>query len=187
MKKIHVRDIILIALIAIIFAIIYVASDNIYNFLTLALTPLGYGPMANDITMGIWCMAGPIAGFLVRLPGSAFLGEFLGAALETFMMAQWGAANLISGLVQGIGNELGFTLTGYKVYNTFTLFLSATTTTILTYAYDFFKNGYNQYPIYKMFIYFGVRWISMIIFCCILVKLIINLLEKAHVLKNARN
>ncbi|MBP2057489.1 energy-coupling factor transport system substrate-specific component [Lactobacillus colini] len=187
MKKIHVRDIILIALIAIIFAVIYVASDNVYNFLTVLLSPIGYGSLANDITMGIWCMAGPVAGFLVRLPLSGFLGEFLGAALETFMMAQWGAANLLSGLIQGFGSELGFTLTGYKVYNTFTLFLSATTTTIITFLYDFFKNGYNQYPVYKMFIYFGVRWISMIIFCCILVKLITNLLEKAHIIKNAQD
>lgn len=187
MKKIHIRDIILIALIAIIFAIIYVASDNIYILLTLILTPIGYGPLANDITLGIWCMAGPIAGFLVKMPTSAFLGEFLGAALETFIMAQWGAANLISGFIQGLGNELGFTLTGYKVYNTFTLFLSATTTTLITYAYDFFKNGYNQYPPYQALIYLGVRWLSMIIFCCILVKAIINLLAKAQLVKNAQN
>lgn len=184
MNKFHVRDVILLTLVAVVFAIIYIASDNIYNLLTLLLTPIGYGPMANDITMGIWCMAGPVAGFLIRLPGSAFLGEFLGALVETFLLAQWGSANFISGLVQGIGNELGFTLTRYKLYNTFTLFLSATTTTIVTYAYDFFKNGYNQYPLDKMAIYFGVRWLSMIVFCCIMVKLIINLLEKAHVIKN---
>ena len=56
-RTLHVKDIILITLIAIIFGFIYVASDNIYNFLTLILTPIGYGPLANDITMGIWCMA----------------------------------------------------------------------------------------------------------------------------------
>lgn len=181
MKKLHVKDIVFIALIAIIFGFIYVASDNIYNLLTVALTPIGYGPLANDITMGIWCMAGPLAGFIVRIPGSAFLGEFLGSCIETFMMAQWGAVNFLSGFIQGIGNELGFTLTAYKRYNLFTLFLSATTTTIITYLYDFFKNGYNQFSLFNMALYFVVRWVSMIVFCCILVKLIVNLLEKAHV------
>ncbi|WP_276805140.1 ECF transporter S component [Lactobacillus hominis] len=181
-RKLHVKDIILITLIAIIFGFIYVASDNIYNFLTLALTPIGYGPLANDITMGIWCMAGPLAGFIVRLPGAAFLGEFLGACVETFAMAQWGAANFLSGFIQGLGNELGFTLTGYKHYGWFTLFLSATTTTIVTYLYDFFKNGYNQFSIFNMILYFVVRWASMLIFTCVLVKLIINLLERAHVI-----
>lgn len=181
-KKLHVKDIIFIALIAIIFGFIYVASDNIYNLLTAVLTPLHYGPMANDITMGIWCMAGPLAGFVVRRPLSAFLGEFLGACVETFTMAQWGAANFLSGFIQGIGSELGFTLTGYKRYGWFTLFLSATTTTIVTYFYDFFKNGYNQFSPFNMVFYFIVRWLSMLLFCGVLDKLIIDLLEKAHVI-----
>ena len=43
MKKLHVLDIILIALIAIIFGLIYLASDGLYNVLTALLTPVGYG------------------------------------------------------------------------------------------------------------------------------------------------
>lgn len=182
MKQIHLNDIILITLIAIVFGFIYIASDTLYNFLTLILTPLGYGPLANDITMGIWCMGGPIAGFIIKRPGSAFLGEFLSSCVETFIMAEWGIVNLISGFFQGIGNELGFTLTGYKYYNSFTLFLSATTTAIVTYLYDFFKNGYNYFSPANVVLYFIFRWLSMIIFCCIFVKLIINLLEQAHVI-----
>lgn len=102
MKKLHVRDIILIALIAIIFGFIYLVSDGLYNVLTALLTPVGYGMLANDIMMGIWCMAGPLAGFLVRLPGAAFLGEFLGSCVELIAGEQWGAVNLISGAVQGL-------------------------------------------------------------------------------------
>ena len=123
MKKIHVNDVVLITLIAIVFGFIYIASDTIYNILTLVLTPVGYGPLANDITMGIWCMAGPIAGFLLKKLGADFLGEFLSSCVETFIMAEWGIANVISGFMQGVGNELGFTLSGYKIYNWFTLFL----------------------------------------------------------------
>ena len=167
MKKLHVRDIILIALIAIIFGFIYLASDGLYNVLTALLTPVGYGMLANDIMMGIWCMAGPLAGFLVRLPGAE----------------QWGAVNLISGAVQGLGSELGFTFTSYRRYNWFTLFLSATTTTIVTYLYDFIKNGYSYFSTFNMIFYFVVRWLSMLLFTCVLVKLIINLLVKAHVVQ----
>ena len=184
MKKIHVNDVVLITLIAIVFGFIYIASDTIYNILTLVLTPVGYGPLANDITMGIWCMAGPIAGFLLKKPGAAFLGEFLSSCVETFIMAEWGIANVISGFMQGVGNELGFTLSGYKIYNWFTLFLSATTTTIVTYFYDFFKNGYNHFTIFNIWFYFFVRWLSMIVFCCLFVKLIIKLLEQVDVVTN---
>ena len=184
MKRINLNDIILMALIAIFFGFIYIASDTLYNLLTLILTPIGYGPLANDITIGIWCMAGPISGFIIRKPGSAFLGEFLSSCIETFIMAEWGVVNLISGFFQGLGNELGFTLTGYKHYNFFTLFLAATTTTIVTYLYDFYKNGYNHFSPSNVLFYFIVRWLSMIVFCCIFVKLIINLLEKSHVITN---
>ncbi|GBG05213.1 ECF transporter S component [Lactobacillus rodentium] len=182
MKTIHLQEIILITLIGIIFGFIYIASDTIYNILTLVLTPIGYGPLANDLTMGIWCMAGPLAGFLIKKPGAAFLGEFLSSCIETFIMAEWGIANLISGFMQGIGNELGFALTGYRYYNTFTLFLSATTTAIVTYLYDFFKNGYNYFSTFNIWFYFLTRWSSMVLFSCLFVKLIINLLEKAHVI-----
>lgn len=187
MKKLHVRDIILIALIAIIFGFIYLASDGLYNALTALLTPIGYGMLANDIMMGIWCMAGPLAGFLVRIPGSAFLGEFLGSCVELIAGEQWGAVNLISGAVQGLGSELGFTFTSYRRYDWFTLFLSATTTTIITYLYDFIKNGYSFFSTFNMILYFVVRWISMLLFTCVLVKLIVNLLEKAHVIQTNQN
>lgn len=62
-------------------------------------------------------MAGPLTGFVVRTFGSAFVGEFLGAAVEVFLGGQWGAGAFISGLVQGIGSELGFAFTGYKRYD----------------------------------------------------------------------
>ena len=187
MKKLHVRDIILIALIAIIFGFIYLASDGLYNALTALLNQIGYGMLANDIMMGIWCMAGPWAGFLVRIPGSAFLGEFWGSCVELIAGEQWGAVNLISGAVQGLGSELGFTFTSYRRYDWFTLFLSATTTTIITYLYDFIKNGYSYFSTFNMIIYFVVRWISMLLFTCVLVKLIVNLLEKAHVIQTNQN
>lgn len=182
-KQLHLRDIILLALIGIIFGVIYFAAGFIYNGLTILLTPIGYGPMANDLTMGIWCMAGPLAGMLFRLPGSAFLGEFFGATVEMFLGDQWGAANLISGAVQGIGAELGFTFTFYRLYNWVTLVASSLTLTMTTFAWDWFRNGYSHFSSQMLIIMLIVRLISMFVFSGILVKLIANLLERAHVIK----
>lgn len=179
----HLRDIILLALIAIIFGVIYYATGFIYNALTVALTPVGYGPMANDITIGIWCMAGPLAGFLLRIPGSSFLGEFLGAAVEMFLGNQWGAANLISGVVQGLGTELGFTLTLYKFYNWLTVILTSLTATFVTFGWDWFRNGYNHFAPHMLVVMLVVRFLSMFIFSGVLVKLIANLLKRTHVIK----
>ena len=182
-RQLHLKDIILLALIGIIFGVIYFATGFLYNALTLALAPIGYGPMANDLTIGIWCMAGPLAGFLFRLPGTAFLGEFLGAVVEMFLGGQWGAANLLSGFVQGIGNELGFTFTAYRLYNWLTVLVTTITTTITTFAWDWFKNGYSQFNSHMLIVMLVVRFCSILIFSGILVKLIVNLLTRTHVIK----
>ncbi|KRM61636.1 hypothetical protein FC26_GL001713 [Paucilactobacillus vaccinostercus DSM 20634] len=181
-KKLHVRDIILLALIGIIFGAIFMGTDFIYNALTVVLTPIGLAPMANDLMMGLWIMAGPLAGFMLRLPGTAFLGEFLAAVGEMFFGGQWGAATLISGVVQGVAAELGFTLTGYKYYNWVTLGLSTITSTVLTFAWDMFKNGYSAFHLQLLIILFIARLISIFIFGGVFVKLITNLLNRAHVL-----
>lgn len=181
-RQFHLKDIILLAIIGIIFGVIYLVTGIIYNGLTIALTPFGYGPMANDITLGIWCMAGPLAGFMLRLPGASFLGEFLSAVVEMLLGDQWGVTTLLSGLVQGIGTELGFTFTLYKMYNWVTLLLSATATTIFTFAWDWFRNGYSHFSFSMLVVMLIVRWLSMLFFTGILVKLIINLLNRSHVL-----
>lgn len=181
-NKFHLRDIILLALVGIIFGVIYWAAAFIYNALTIVFTPLKLPMMGNDLTMGLWCMAGPMAGFMLKKPGAPFLGEFLGAAGEALIGDQWGAANLISGAVQGIASELGFTFTGYKHYDWLGAVSTTITTTIVTFAWDWFRNGYNKFG-FKNVYYFSGRLLSMFIFCGVLVMLIERLLERSHVMK----
>lgn len=176
----QLKDIILLALIGIIFGVIYFAAGFLYNGLTLALTPVGLGPVANDLTMGLWCMAGPLAGFLLKRPGAAFLGEFLGATGEMLIGGQWGAATLISGVVQGIATELGFTFTGYRFYNWVTIMMTTITTTLVTFGWDWFKNGYSHFAFPILMICLLARFLSTGFFGGILVKLIDNLMVRAH-------
>ena len=158
-RSLHLRDIILLALIGIIFGVIYFAAGFVYNGLTVLLTP-------------------------IRTPGAAFFGEFLGAAVEMLLGDQWGAANLISGAVQGIGSELGFTFTLYKMYNWLTLLISSLTLTFVTFGWDWFRNGYNHFSGQMLIIMLIARFISMFVFSGILVKLITNLLQRAHLIKH---
>ncbi|XOQ61000.1 MAG: Energy-coupling factor transporter substrate-binding protein [Lentilactobacillus parabuchneri] len=104
-KKFQLQDVILLAIIAIVFGAIFVGTDYLYNFLTMAI-----GPFANEALFGLWIMAGPLSIYLVRVPGAAIIGEVLGAAAEVIFGGTFGASALISGIVQGIGSELGFTL-----------------------------------------------------------------------------
>ncbi len=95
------RDVILLAILSLIFGALYWGFGFVYNFATIILTPIGWGPAANDLTIGLWCMAGPLAAILLQRAGAAFIGEFMSAFVEMIFGGQWGAANLISGLIQG--------------------------------------------------------------------------------------
>ncbi|PAK68802.1 ECF transporter S component, partial [Staphylococcus haemolyticus] len=108
-KKFRLQDIILLAIIPIVFGAIFVGTDYLYNFVSMAI-----GPFANEALFGLWIMAGPLSIYLVRVPGAALVGEILGAAAEVIFGGTFGAAALISGIVQGIGSELGFALWRYK-------------------------------------------------------------------------
>ncbi|KRL93529.1 ECF transporter S component [Levilactobacillus hammesii] len=184
MKRWHIRDIILVTIIAIFMGVIFWAIGPVYTILAAALAPAGLQPLANELLLGIWVMAGPLAGFVIRIPGAATLGELLGAVVEMFLGGIWGASTLISGTLQGFGSELGFILTGYKRYGWFTLVLSALTTTIVTFIWDLFRSGYAAYHLPFLLLLFCVRFLSVFIFGGVLTKLINNLLVRAHVLKD---
>lgn len=103
MKKWSTKDIIILALIGFLFGGIFLAAGWIYAALEAALTPLGYQPFANEILFGLWVMAAPVAAVLVKKPGSATLGEVLGALAEMLYGSFFGAGVIISGIVQGLG------------------------------------------------------------------------------------
>lgn len=182
MKNWHLRDIILVTILTIFMGVIFWATDPVYTFLSAALTPLGLQPFANEILMGVWVMAGPLAGFIIRIPGAAILGEFLGAVVEMLLGGLWGASTLISGAIQGLGSEIGFTLTRYKHYGWKTLILSTLTTTVITFAWDLLRSGYAAYHLNFLLLLFGARFLSVFLFGGVLTKLITNLLIRSHAL-----
>lgn len=185
MQRWHLRNIILVTLLAIFLGVIFWAITPLYTVLTAVLVPFGLSSLANDLLLGVWVMAGPLAGYLIRIPGAAILGEFLGSVVEMFLGNAWGAGTLISGALQGLGAELGFTMTRYRHYNWLTLLLSALTTTIVTFAWSLIKEGYGAYHFQLLALLLGVRFLSIFCFSGILTHLIANLLVRAHVLDRA--
>lgn len=178
-KQFHLQDIILITMIALIFGAIFVGTDYLYNALALLV-----GPFANEILFGLWIMAGPLAVYLTRIPGAAIVGEVLGAAAEVIFGGTFGIAALLSGIVQGIGSELGFAVWRYKNWSWASLLTSALTTTVVAFAYEVFKLGYIHYSIWMIIALFVVRLISVTFFGAVLVHGIFGLLNRAHALRH---
>lgn len=175
-KKLSLRDVILVALIAVIFGAIFVATDLIYAPLYVAI-----GPFANEVLFGLWIMAGPLSLYLIRIPGTAIIGEVLAALAEVFFGGTFGAAALISGLVQGVGSELGFAVYRYRQWGWLGLATASLGTTVTSFAYEMFKAGYVKMSLGMILALFCVRLLSTLFFGTVLVKGIVNLLARARV------
>ncbi|KRL97279.1 hypothetical protein FD50_GL001839 [Liquorilactobacillus satsumensis DSM 16230 = JCM 12392] len=173
-NKWSLRDVIFLAIIAIFFGIIYQVWS--YAYYALAATPLK--PYANDLTLGVWIMAGPLAGILLKKIGATVIGELLAAAVEMLLFSSWGAATLISGFIQGIGNELGFAATGYKNWDKTGLLFSTIGATIVTFIWDWFQSGYSAYHVSLLLTLLVIRFISIGFFAGVLVYWIKQLVEK---------
>ncbi|MFD1125432.1 ECF transporter S component [Lentilactobacillus raoultii] len=186
MRQFTLKNIILLTLISLFFGVIYWSLGPIYTALTAFLTPFGLGPAANDVLEGIWVMAGPLAGFVFKLPGAATLTETLSAVVEMFIGGQFGAAAILAGLLQGFGAELGFLLTGYKFWNWFSLALSVFFVTIMTFARELIFYGYAKYALSYLLLLFIIRLISTFIFSGILNMMILKMLYKTQVLNETR-
>ncbi|GAP00260.1 ECF transporter S component [Fructobacillus ficulneus] len=182
-KKWTLQDVILLALIGIIFSVVYWVMDPVYQIAYSALAVIGWQNFTTEITLGVWMMAGPLAAYILKRPGAGFLGEMLGAAGEMFLGGSYGVGTLLSGLIQGIASELGFTLVLYK--NWFAgLWLSTLTGTVVTFAWDLVKSGYSHYQLGFLLALFVVRYLSIFFFAGVLVHLITKLLDRSKLLSH---
>ena len=65
--------------------------------------------MKSSLVSGVWLR--PLRPIFVPRVGSATIGEVLAALAEVLYGSQFGLGALLSGLVQGLGSELGFIVT----------------------------------------------------------------------------
>lgn len=177
------RDVLLLAFVAVFIGFIFWVLGPVYNVLAAALTPLGLAPFANDLLLGGWMMAAPLASILIRQAGAGLLGELFAAAVEMLLGGQWGVATLLSGLVQGIASEAGFAVLAYKDWHWRGIFSSAVTGAVITFIWSLFRDGYASYHIGLLVALFLTRFVSLLFFGGVLVVAIQKLIEKAGVLR----
>lgn len=177
------KDVLLLAFVAVFIGVIFWVLGPIYNALSVALTPAGLAPFTNDLLIGGWMMAAPLASVLIKRAGAGVLGEIFAAAVEMLLGGQWGVATLLSGLIQGVASELGFALTGYKNWRWVGIFASAVTGTIVTFAWDLLRSGYAEYNFGLLVALFITRFLSILFFGGVLVVAIQKLIDRSGVLQ----
>ena len=106
------RDLLVTAVIGIVFAIIMASVMNFGLVLWAAVTPL----LAVAVFNGVFVMAGMTAPYIVRRPGAAILSELsTGLAMSPFTSYGFGA--IFGRLMEGVVYELPFLVTRYRRYD----------------------------------------------------------------------
>lgn len=107
----RVVDIVVAAVIAVAFGVVFLAWNALYT----ATGPLfTFLPPAQALMYGIWLLPGVLVALIVRRPGAAFFGGLVAAVVSVLLGSPYGADALISGAIQGGGAELGFALGLYR-------------------------------------------------------------------------
>ncbi len=102
-------DYAMLAVVAAVSSIIFTLTWQVYY------AAEALGPIAQRaISYGLWFIGAPLGASLIRKPLSAFLGETLGALIETFMPTVGGFTNLIYGIGQGALSELVYAAFRYR-------------------------------------------------------------------------
>ncbi len=97
------------------------------------------------------------------------------------LFSSWGAANLITGALQGSASELGFLTCGYKNFGKKALTLSVIFSAGVTFIWDYFQSGYQAYPLSMLLTLFSIRLLSLAFFDGVLIYQIAKLVSKAKV------
>ena len=101
------RDIILMAILGVVFAIIYLAVCYIGDACCILLAPAGLSELGYEPIYGVWFMAATLAAFIIQKPGVALITELLAAVIENasgqFRRYQRGPDRYHPGRRRGVG------------------------------------------------------------------------------------
>ncbi|MCX8186708.1 MAG: ECF transporter S component [Sulfolobales archaeon] len=111
-RRFTALDLTYLGVVAAICGVIFALTWNVY-FIGSA---LGGPIIARIMSYGLWFIGAPLAATLIKKPGTAFLGEFLGAVVETLIPTYGAFTNIIYGFAQGAASELVYAMFKYRKY-----------------------------------------------------------------------
>ncbi len=177
------KEIILTAMICIVFGVVYLGAVYLASFIAAALTPAGLSPLGNEIVFGVWFMAATLAGYILQKPGVAIVAEVIASVIEVLMGNWFGPMVIVAGIIQGAGAELVFAAYKYKKFDGKVMYLAATGCCITSFLWSFVRSGYGKFSIPFLAMLFLIRLVSSLICSGFICKLIGDGLAKSGLLK----
>lgn len=131
------REIVVVAVIGLVFAALYLGWVQVWLIAQAAV-----GPLSMDVMMGFWFVAAPVAAAIVRKPGAAFAAEVLAAAAQLLMGSPVGLMLILTGAVQGAGSEAALALFRWRRFDRTALILSGVGAALASFAYTWVRFDY---------------------------------------------
>lgn len=155
MKSWKVKEIVIMSVISIVFAVVYLLFTHFGNVLAGMFGPIAYEPI-----YGIWFIVSVIAAYMIRKPGAALVSEIIAALVECLLGNPSGPMVIVIGIVQGLGAEAVFLATRWKAYSPPVLMLAGMGSSVASFIYDLFVSGYAAYSPGYLLIMLLIRLIS---------------------------
>ena len=183
-SKWELKDVIMMAILGVVFAAVYLAVFQGGLALSTALTPLGLSAFSFEIIYGVWFMAATLAAYIIRKPGVALITELLAAAVELLMGNSGGLTVVLTGLIQGAGAELAFALFRYKKWNLLSMSLAGILSALFIFCYELYYLNYIALAPALLAAQLAVRFVSAVVFSGVICKLAGDGLAKTGVVKS---
>ncbi|MCY8103587.1 ECF transporter S component [Bacillus mojavensis] len=177
MKSWKVKEIVIMSVISIVFAIVYLVFTHFGNVLAGMFGPIAYEPI-----YGIWFIVSVIAAYIIRKPGAALVSEVIAALVECLLGNPSGPMVIVIGVVQGLGAEAVFFATRWKAYSLPVLLLAGMGSSVASFIYDLFVSGYAAYSPGYLLIMLVIRLVSGAVLAGLLGKAVSDSLAYTGVL-----
>ena len=110
-NKWDTRDLLITAIISIVFAVLLLGVTYVYMMI---IVPLG--PLAMFSLHGIWFIPPVFVAYVIRRPGAALLSQTM-ISVTTVAFSSWGWMELMIVITRGLPIELGFLAMRYRNYS----------------------------------------------------------------------
>lgn len=156
-NRLKLTDILVTVVIAVVFGIVYKIWGPAYDMVK----PLGLH--AEQITYGMWFMAGTFAYLIIRKPGVAVLAEVAASTVSALLGSEWGISTLYYGLLQGLGTELFFAMFLYRKNNLLVTSLAAVGAAAGSLILDFYYGYIESLTAWNYTLFIGLRLLGSVV------------------------
>ena len=151
-------DLITAAMLAVAFGVMFWGFDTfIYPILSTATA--GFPPLG-ELMLGVWLVPAVVGALVIRRPGAALFTELVAANVELFLGNKWGAAVLLSGVLQGVGVELVLALFRHRRFGVVVAVLGGALSAVFEIVFYEWQSYVGEYSSMWKAVYLGCGMVS---------------------------